>query len=57
MLNDATIQVTGYLKQLALKAYIVDCPELIPNEQMINKHKMFPSSREKLIGDVMMITA
>ena len=25
MLNDALIQVTGYLKPLALRVYIVDC--------------------------------
>ena len=30
MLNYALIQVTGYLKQLALKVYIVDCLQLIP---------------------------
>ena len=26
MLNDALIQVTGYLKQLVLRVYSVDCP-------------------------------
>ena len=52
MLNFALIQVTGYLKPLALKVYIVDCPQLIPNKHMINKHKINPALREKLLGDV-----
>ena len=61
------IKMTGYLKQLALKVYIVDCPQPIPNKHMINKHKMhpvsqeiclsvilFPTLQEKCLGDVMM---
>ena len=32
MFNYALIQVTRYLKQLALKVYIVDCPQLIPDK-------------------------
>ena len=40
MLNDALIQVTGYLKPLALRVYIVDC--LSQTKHMINKrHKMY----------------
>ena len=55
MLNDALIQVTGYLKPLALRVYIVDYPQLIPNKHMINKHKMYASLRELCLRDVMMI--
>ena len=32
MLNYAMIQVADYLKQLALRVYIVNCPQLIPNK-------------------------
>ena len=51
------IQVTGYSKQLALRIYIVDCFQVIPNIHMINKHKMHPSSREIRLDDVRIITA
>ena len=44
MLNAVLIQVTGYLKPLALK-------------HMINKHKIRPTLRGNMrLGDVMMIT-
>ena len=46
MLNDTLIQVIGYLKQLALEVYIVNCPHLIPNKHVINKHKMRQALRE-----------
>ena len=51
--NYALIQVIGYLKQLTLmRVYIVDCPQLIPNKHVINKHKVHPVLREKLLGDL-----
>ncbi|KAJ3662207.1 hypothetical protein Zmor_006563 [Zophobas morio] len=34
----------------SLRVYIVDCPQLIPNKHMINKHKMHPTSREMFLG-------
>ena len=52
MLNDALIKVTDYLKPLALRVYIVHCPQLIPNNIMINKHKMDPTLRGNHLGDV-----
>ena len=44
--NDAVIQVTGYLKPLPLRVYIATCSQLVPNKHMINKqHKMYPALR------------
>ena len=40
MLIYALIQVTGYLKPLALRVYIVNCPSLSQTKHTINKHKM-----------------
>ena len=44
MLNDALFQVIGYLKQLALRVYIVTC--LSQTKHMMNKqHKMYHVAR------------
>ena len=52
MLNYALIQVIGYLKQLALRVYIVHCLSQTKH-MIINKRKMRPALRGKMrLGDV-----
>ena len=52
MLNYAMVT----LRQLTLRVYIVDCPQLIPNKRMINKHKMHPASQEIYISVILFPT-